>query len=283
VTVPVVARQGAWFVEAPARPRLPGAGEVASRAVEATPWLVLPEDLEDTLRLRPDAQAPTIRLLGARAVMSGGLVHVIGRLVNGSGLPADVSVSALIRDPLGTPLTEHGAGEVMNHQLLPGEETVFRVTFEGVAGRVGSRQLAEVDLGRVDVTIGSVVSDQNTTRPLVVEGVVFDGNRLQGSVTNVGTVPVVVPGLLVGWFQGDQLVWVERTYLSEGVRPAARRGFELAPPGMPTPLSVPVVRVGVAGDLELAESGSLGARPMGDTVAGDWRVTIRADGLLGEP
>ncbi len=281
VSVPVVERSGDWFVEAPLRPRLPGAGEVASRAVEAAPWLVLPEDLEDTRRLRPDAQAPTIRLVDARAVMSGGLVHVVGSLVNGSGLPADVSVSALIRDLLGSPLTEHAAGEVMTHQLLPGEETVFRITFEGVAGRVGTRQLAEEDIGRIDLTIGSVVSDQNTTRPLVVEGLGFDGARLQGSVANVGPVPVVVPALLVGWFQGDRLVWAERTYLSEGVRPAARRSFDLAPPGNLLPLSVSVVRVGVDGDLELA--GSLGSGPVGGLAGGDWRVTVRADGLLGEP
>lgn len=283
VAMPVVERNGDWFMAAPARPRLPGAGEVASRAVEAAPWLVLPEDLDDTRRLRPDAQAPTIRLVGVRAVMSGGLVHVIGSLVNGSGLPADVSVSALIRDPLGSPVTEHAAGEVMTHQLLPGEETVFRVTFEGVAGRVGTRQLAEEDLGRIDVTIGSVVSDQNTTRPLVAEGLGFDGTRLQGSITNVGSVPVVVPALLVGWFQDDQLVWAERIYLSEGVRPGARRLFEMAPPENLFLLSVPVVRVGVEGNLELAGSGRFGSRSVGQLSGGEWQVTVRADGLLGEP
>lgn len=283
VAVPVVERSGDWFVSAPVRQRLPGAGEVATRAVAAAPWLVLPEDLEDSRRLRPDAQAPTIRLIDARAVLRGGLVHVIGSLVNGSGLPADVSVSALIRDPLGSPVTEHAAGEVMTHQLLPGEETVFRITFEGVAGRVGTRQLAEEDIGRIDLTIGSVVSDQNTTRPLVVEDLGFDGTGLQGSVTNVGTVPVVVPGLLVGWFQGDRLVWAERTYLSEGVRPAARRSFEVETPGNLLPLSVSVVRVGVEGDLELAGSGSPGSSPLGGLIGGDWSVTVRADGLLGEP
>jgi hypothetical protein len=283
VSVPVVERSGDWFVEAPARPRLPEAGEVASRAVEAAPWLVLPEDLEDTRRLRPDAQAPTIRLVDARAVMSGGLVHVVGSLVNGSGLPADVSVSALIRDPLGSPLTEHAAGEVMTHQLLPGEETIFRITFEGVAGRVGTRQLAEEDLGRIDLTIGSVVSDQNTSRSLVVEGLAFEGTRLQGSVANVGALPVVVPALLVGWFQDDRLVWAERTYLSEGVRPAARRSFELAPPGDLLLLSVSVVRVGVDGDLELAGSGSPGSASAGSLAGADRTFTVRADGPLGEP
>jgi hypothetical protein len=281
VELPVVERKGEWYVEAPPRPQLPAAGEVASRAVEVAPWLVLPEDLEDTRRLRPDAQAPTIRLVDARAVMSDGLVHVIGSLINGSGLPADVRVSALIRDPLGSPVTEHAAGEVMTHQLLPGQETVFRVTFDGVAGRVGRRQLAVEDLGRIDLTIGSVVTDQNTTRPLVVEGLGFDGSQVEGAVTNVGSIPVVVPGLLVGWFQEDRLVWAERTYLAEGVRPAARRPFALTPPVDLEPLSVSVVRVGVDGELELAGSGSPG--PGVELAGGVWRVTVQADGLLGEP
>ncbi len=255
--VPVVDAGDRWLVRRPERVAMPLPADLGSQAVESNPWVLLPEDPDVTDRLRPEAQAPTIQLLSAQAVERDGLVHVIGALVNGAGVPADVTVSAIVRDRLGTPVAEHAVGDAMTHQLLPGEATPFRLTFEGVAGRVGEVDLAEFEIGRIDLVVRSVVTDRNLRRPVVVEGVAGSPDGVGGLLTNSGRVPIVVPSLLVAWMDGDLPVWVDRVYLDGGLPPAGRIAFELSEPDRPRDLDIPVVRSGATPELEIQAGGDL--------------------------
>ncbi len=272
--VAVVPSTGRWLVEAPVRRHMPVPSELGSRAVETTPWVLLPEDPSDRDRLRPEAQAPTIRLLQARAVARDGLVHVVGTILNGAAVPADVSLSAIVRDPLGTPLTEYAVADAMVHQLLPGEVTPFRLTFEGVAGVVGGRPLADLDLGQIDLIIRSVVTDRNLGRPLVLEDVVAAGGGVSGLLSNSGEVPVVVPALLAVWFDDDGPLWVDPTYLPDGVPPAGRVSFEVTAPEWPRVLDVPVVRPGDVPELETQATGDM----IGFELGSGRRVALIAEG-----
>lgn len=243
-TIAMVERDGVWFVEEPVRPVMPIVTDIASRPVVSTPWLILADDLEDEDQLRPDSQAPTIQLLSARAVERDGLVHVLGLVGNQAGVPAHVAISAVVRDGLGLPLAEYAAGDAMVHHLLPGEQSVFRITFDGVSGLVGSTPLAAWDLGRIDLRIVSVVTDRGLDRPLVLTGTSRNSGVVSGFISNVGSVPVVVPSVLAGWIDNGELTWVERIYLERGLAPGASAPFLLPPQAAPRALAIMVQREG---------------------------------------
>jgi hypothetical protein len=83
----------------------------------------------------PDiADRPRIWVGELRTIRRGDQWSIIGRAMNIDADPADVTVSAELRDKRGTLLATYDAAQMAIHKLLPGESAPFRIDFESIAG-----------------------------------------------------------------------------------------------------------------------------------------------------
>jgi hypothetical protein len=138
-----------------------------------------------------------------------GVISIIGAVTNRDTLPAQVSVSALLRNADGERLAETNVMDVFLHQLLPGETSPFRIDFSGA----DAAQIAEIsDIASVEVSVQGVPTAYNLERPLIL----IASNTLY----NAGALAVDIPRVLTTFFDTDkQLLWVEGTYLSSAITP----------------------------------------------------------------
>jgi hypothetical protein len=83
----------------------------------------------------PDiADRPRVWVGDLRTIQRGDQWSVIGRTMNIDSDPADVTVTAELRDKQGKLLATYDASQVTLHKLLPGETGPFRIDFESIAG-----------------------------------------------------------------------------------------------------------------------------------------------------
>ncbi|MDQ1287348.1 MAG: hypothetical protein QG622_913 [Actinomycetota bacterium] len=87
-----------------------------------------------TTRATDVLDRPQVALSGVRSLRAGPRWLVVGEVTNIDTVPADVTVSAHLRDADRTLLSSWNAAQVINHQLLPGETTPFRLEFQSIAG-----------------------------------------------------------------------------------------------------------------------------------------------------
>jgi hypothetical protein len=92
-------------------------------------------EIDGTSTATPDiADRPRIWVGDLRTIRRGDQWSIIGRAMNIDVDPADVTVSAELRDKRGTLLATYDAAQMALHKLLPGESAPFRIDFESIAG-----------------------------------------------------------------------------------------------------------------------------------------------------
>jgi hypothetical protein len=77
---------------------------------------------------------PKLTLGPVRSLLVDDNWVVVGDVTNIDVDPADVTITAQLRDEDGDLLATYDAAQVMVHKLLPGESSPFRVVFESLAG-----------------------------------------------------------------------------------------------------------------------------------------------------
>jgi hypothetical protein len=165
-----------------------------------------------------------------------GLLSVVGMVENRDIYPSHVTVTAIFYDAGGARLGESNAAAVMQHQLLPGEVTPFRVDFFGAQ----ATQLSNIDqIDRIELVIRGVPTAYNLARPLAL----LDDT----TVYNSGSVLVDVPRLLTTHLDNtdNALLWVQNTYLERAIAPG--RSQEFVPPDVPQtlqPLAIEITATG---------------------------------------
>lgn len=164
-----------------------------------------------------------------------GLLSVVGYVTNVDAYPAQVTVSAILRDADGNRLAETAAMDVMLHQLLPGETTPYRIDFFGA----DATALQDIDtIASVEVSVRGVPTAYNLDRPLVL----IDDHTL----LNVSAGGVDIPRVLLTHpdAQGE-LLWVEAVTVEQSIGPDETAQFDV--PALPEQLanmSVPVTITG---------------------------------------
>ncbi|MCB9436534.1 MAG: hypothetical protein H6673_05995 [Anaerolineales bacterium] len=145
-----------------------------------------------------------------------GLISVVGVVANVDSLPAQVTITAALRDADGNRLADTNAGDVMLHQLLPGESTPFRVDFSGAR----AVQILELDtIASVDISIRGIPTQYNLARPLILTS--------NGQLYNASSQMVDVPRVLYTTVDDYGLSWPDRYYLPEAVAPDESITFTL--------------------------------------------------------
>jgi hypothetical protein len=84
---------------------------------------------------RPDVlDRPRLWIGDTRTLRRGEQWMVIGRVINIDVDPADVTITAQLRDSNSKLLATYDAAQTTLHKILPGESTPFRIDFESTAG-----------------------------------------------------------------------------------------------------------------------------------------------------
>ncbi len=154
------------------------------------------------------------------------IYSVIGELWNIDARPADVTVTALLRDKSGKELQRNNAGLEMMHKLLPGERSAFRIDFDATNAPVDFAQVSDFE-----VFAKAVVTQRNLDRPLAV-WVAQRGNDLDLSLMNVGTVESQVPQVLVSYYDAAGIAWLQTDFALESIPPRQKRS-SLVQSGLP--------------------------------------------------
>lgn len=155
-----------------------------------------------------------------------GLISIVGLVSNQGNYPAQITVTAILRNKNGERLAETNVMDVMEHQLLPQEITPFRVDF------FGADATALTDLSQIasaELIVRGVPTAFNLERPLAI----INGNQ----VYNSGARRVDIPHLLFAHFDADQhLIWVDNLYLDRAISPNG--ALEFTTPSLPPNLEL---------------------------------------------
>lgn len=190
---------------------------------------------------------PELQVLSSHLVKHDGRYSVVGELLNTSSDPADVTVTAFLRDADGKELIHYNAQEAMAHKLLPKEVTPFRVDFEGVAGAVLSDTLDLKNfkpgaytppvltrpIASFDAYAKGVVTQHDLDRNLTLQNLQITRNadgsaRLTGQLLNTGTAEATIPHVFLTYYDAEnQVVWVDHVYIRDAVRPQRMQPIDI--------------------------------------------------------
>ncbi len=175
---------------------------------------------------------PEIAIRGAKLVERDGLPVVVGEVMNVDVDPADITLTAVLRNADDEIVARYNATDHIMNTLNPRETTPFRIEFEEVAAGTdvdfnpldfSPIQLDE-EIVSVELYAKAVVTSKGLYRGLQLnklDMIELDNGSLalQGEVRNDGVVEAVIPMVLVSFLDEEGKVgWVERFYMDTSIR-----------------------------------------------------------------
>jgi hypothetical protein len=180
---------------------------------------------------------PDVYIHSAALVERKGRYFVVGELVNVDNDPAYLTVEAVLYDSLNQELTRYNARDLLMHDLLPKENTPFRVDFEN-----WDRQENAAKPFRFVLFVRSMVSEERMYKHTGVQHLRAQDGELRGELVNYGTRQIMIPELILSQYdEQDRVWWVEADYLPFSLRPQRKSPF--ATP-LISPLEVCVLQQG---------------------------------------
>jgi hypothetical protein len=198
---------------------------------------------------------PKVTVMASEFIELDGRLYVAGRLRNLSEFPACIKIAAQT-DPSSakTSLTQH-SGKLGAHRLLPGEDTAFRIDFEGYLKIQDQDFNAAYDpehfsvpkVGRLPDAISLAVSSTVCTPPSYkalnfTDLEVFDNGRsamLSAKVINSGTEIVSTLQIKLSYLDPNgRLAWVQPYYLQNNLLPGEERAIAVPLVAIPQKLNI---------------------------------------------
>ncbi len=286
----LVERNGQWYINADEpeltippdqlvrRPSIAYAIQGRRRVTQLTTELT---DVQDR---------PEIDVRDVRVVEEDGLPVVVGMVSNRDVDPADLTLTAVLRNEDGDQIARYNATDHLIRTLNPRESTPFRIDFQRVAAgnninfdphEVHPIELTE-EIAYVEVYGKAVVTTQGLYRALGINAfeaeTTDEGMRISGELRNDGAIEVIIPVLVVSYLdENGDVLWVERRFVEQSVRPQRSVPFEFDLDGAaqvtPTDLEVRIFANGIDDEL-----GAIN-RPVGliEGPPGSGAATIRLD------
>ena len=234
---------------------------------------------------------PEIDLIEVRLMDNDGLPVVVGMVSNRDVDPADVTITAILRNADGEMIARYNATDHLIRTLNPRESTPFRIDFQRVAAGANldfdplDIQPIELDeeIAQVEIYGKAVVTTQGLYRGLGVNSLTGerteDGDLLlSGTLRNDGVIEAIVPIVIVSYLDdAGEVLWVERRFVERSIRPQRSTDFEFVfeDPGelIQSPLE-PIIYANGIGDEKVRLS-----RPAGliDAPEGSDFASIRVD------
>ena len=189
---------------------------------------------------------PELKVLSARLIKRGDQFSVVGEIQNIDFTPAHVTIQSELYDIDNRKLVSFNAKYVAIHRIMPKEVVPFRIDFEETAWvkqddlnpkKFDPDQFTAFNSDRhpvrFTVLARAVMDDKDLYRSIGVQKVAIENNRINGEVINHGTEEVSVPELLLSYYNyKGEVVWVESTFIREGVRPQRKRLFDVPFPDL---------------------------------------------------
>jgi len=208
---------------------------------------------------------PKIKLMAAEFIERDGRMYVAGRLRNISQFPACAKIMAKTRSRNSPIVLEQHSGRVGAHRLLPGEDSAFRIDFEGylkiqdqainAAYDPEQFSVAELDAlpSSVSLALSTTVCTPDYYKSLKFADINISeddyGHALLNlRVSNEGTEIVSTLQVKLSYLDTDgRLVWVEPYYLQNNLIPGEERLVKIPLAALPKISSVQTDRISING------------------------------------
>jgi hemin uptake protein HemP len=193
---------------------------------------------------------PKTALMAAEFIERDGRLYVAGRMRNLSEFPACIKIAAQTEPRTAkTALTQH-SGRIGAHRLLPGEDTAFRIDFEGYLKIQDQDYNAGYDpehfsVAKISSLPEAISLDVSTTvcAPPAYKALSFAdmqiedqgrGAMLSAKIINSGTEIVSTVQLKLSYLdKGGRLAWVQPHYLQNNLLPGEERAITVALTALP--------------------------------------------------
>ena len=217
---------------------------------------------------------PRIDLLANEFVERDGRMYVVGRIRNLSQFPACTKIMAETQSNDSLVSLQQHAGRIGGHRLLPGEDSAFRIDFEGYLkiqdqafnAAYNPDQFSVTELSTlpssVSLALSTTVCSPDYYKSLTFADINITGEEeglaLNVNISNVGTEIVSTLQIKLSYLDVDgRLVWVEPFYFQNNLIPGEIRQVKIPLISPPGSLAIPTSRITINGKDSLADKASL--------------------------
>lgn len=184
---------------------------------------------------------PVVEILSARLIKIDSSFMIVGDLQNVDNVPADIAIKGTLYNSENRDLASYNAMDVLKHKLMPKERTSFRVNFEKTAWSSSAdtipktfnpEEFTGADIFDTPVTfdlqVEANVAITDLYDALSVQDLSIKQGKLIGSLFNTGIQNGTIPQLLISYYDlNKKLIWVDKKYIEESVRPQRKTKFEI--------------------------------------------------------
>ena len=243
---------------------------------------------------------PKVGLIANEFVERDGRIYVVGRIRNLSQFPACTKIMAETQSKDSTISLKQHSGRIGAHRLLPGEDSAFRIDFEGYLkiqdqafnAAYNPDQFSVTELAAlpssVSLALSTTVCSPDYYKSLTfadfnISGEEKEGQALNVNISNVGTEIVSTLQVKLSYLGADgRLMWVEPFYLQNNLIPGETRQVKIPLVSPPISSAVPTRRVTINGRDSQADKTALW--PTGVKLPdGSGQVIIDYDAMIYRP
>ncbi len=182
---------------------------------------------------------PILEILTAKLVEYNGRYSIIGQLQNVDNVPCDVVIKGTLYNNKSKELASYNAKDNIKHKLMPKEVTSFKINFEGIAWSstkdtlpptFNPDEFTPINLEEIptkfNLQCAGNVANTDLYKKLSLQELDFSNGIMSGTLFNSGVQEVTIPQLLISYYDDDKkLVWVDHSFLTEGVRIQRKQSF----------------------------------------------------------
>lgn len=179
---------------------------------------------------KPSDYQPKVRIVSQNAVQDADNFYIVGEVVNDDTVPAQIGVNATLIGQDGNTIGRENSFDNIDHVLMPGEKTPFRIDFASTERSRVKNIKMDVSSHLLPTSGTPVIPATNVRIETAGEGKKF----LRGEIQNPTGATVNIPQVLAAFYDAQgKVVWVQNTYLDHALLPQIPLSFS-----MPVPASV---------------------------------------------
>ncbi|NNF20519.1 MAG: hypothetical protein HKN67_01150, partial [Saprospiraceae bacterium] len=168
---------------------------------------------------------PEVVISQARLVKHEDNYFIIGEAINVDNDPAFLVLEGVLYDSSGQEIIRHGTTDMLNHHLAPWQKTNFRIDF---APALKTKELFDsIAPASIEIFARTTVTDFQGYMATGYSNVEYESGQISGEFHNYGTEVVLIPQVQLGYYNDkDELFWLEKIYLPEGVLQQRSKAFK---------------------------------------------------------
>ncbi|WP_378178659.1 hypothetical protein [Aquimarina sp. SS2-1] len=183
---------------------------------------------------------PVLEVLYASLIKKDSIYTIVGEIQNVDNVPADIVIKATLYNSENKELAVHNAKDQLKHKLTPKEVTSFRINFEGIAWLNKDDQkpktfnpdeftavsFSDIPLN-FNLQCAGNVATTDLYKGLALSQIEIKQDVIKGVLFNSGLQEVTIPQLIISYYNDNkELIWVDHSYVREGIRPQRKKIFE---------------------------------------------------------